>query len=217
MSLNHSSIFPNDGCFSFPPPKLGLPTAVGACMCNLCKLPQRIYEIYPRRSPSTSTPHSAGCRRMLHPTSACSHKKTQSSSLTRHQRAGISPAPAGTDRGNFAGGTPPWLNQPCFCMNNEQTLEFHCKSFKIFLDSFAATAPHSRGSCRFVFQLGCALTFGRRASGGWQLLQLDLQTHARGSLSSIRGEKSCLNADTKQGRRSDCCFRYLTCVLELLL
>lgn len=180
----------------------GLLTAVGACMRNLRKLPQRIYEIYPR-SLSTSTPHSAGCRRMLHPTSACSHKKTQSSSLKRHQRAGISPAPAGTDRGNFACGTPPWLNQPCFCMNNEQTLELHCKSFKLFLDSFAATARHSRGSCRFASELDCALTFGRRASGGWQLLQLDLQTYARWQY-TVKNHAWMPTPDRAAGRTTAC-------------
>lgn len=98
----------NNGCFwNTSAPRLpGLPTAPGACIVICANCPKRIYEIYPRRSLSTSAPslrvsstppHPAGCPGMLHPLSAGSHKKTQSLSFKRHQRAGISLAPAGTD------------------------------------------------------------------------------------------------------------------------
>lgn len=77
-------------------------------------------------------------------------------------------------------------------MNNEQTIELHCTSFKIFLDSVVTALiwpDTSQGSCRVVSEPECALAFGHCVSGRKQLLQHDFLTYAYGFLMPKR-EKS---------------------------
>lgn len=184
-------------------------------MCNLCKLPQRISEIYPRSSLSTSTPHPAGCRGMLHPLSARSHEKTQSSSFKRPQRAGISCVPAGTGAlgksvGRIlpVGHLPDWISLASTWITNRL---LNCTAYILRpVGDSAATARHSRGGWRFVSDPA------RQEESSYYSLISKRELMA---LSHQKGETSCWKAKHQTGLlvgflRSPFLYLSFTCLIR---